>query len=192
VQLAGVRLIGLSPSTSKQLKVDFGVNRLNRTELQELAKHRLIDAEALIAASRWSGAYYLAGYAIECASKAAVLRYVELTGIIFEDKKFAEKCWTHDIEVLVKMADLEKTRGDAIQTNAELGTNWLIAKDWNELSRYRNSTRNQAQAMYKAVSDPTNGVLQWIKLHWLMSRSMRAVNSQKTSISTRWLMFSFG
>jgi hypothetical protein len=59
---------------------------LNRTELQQLSQHRLLDAKALIAASRWSGAYYLSGYAIECALKAAVLRYVERTGIIFEDK----------------------------------------------------------------------------------------------------------
>ena len=85
---------------------------------------------------------------------------------MFEDKKFAEKCWTHDIETLVKMADLEVARGNAIQTNTQLGTNWLLAKDWNELSRYRNSTQAQAESMYKAISDPTNGVLQWIKLYW--------------------------
>lgn len=139
---------------------------MNRTELQQLSQDRLLDAETLIAASRWSGAYYLAGYAIECALKAAVLRYFERTGIIFEDKKFAEKCWTHDIETLVKMADLEVARGNAIQTNTQLGTNWLLAKDWNELSRYRNSTQAQAESMYKAISDPTNGVLQWIKLYW--------------------------
>jgi hypothetical protein len=139
---------------------------LNRTDLQQLSQDRLLDTEALIAASRWSGAYYLAGYAIECALKAAVLQYVERTGIIFEDKKSAEKCWTHDIEVLVKMADLEVARGNAIQTNTQLGTNWLLAKDWNELSRYRNSTQAQAESMYNAISDPTNGVLQWIKLYW--------------------------
>ena len=139
---------------------------MNRTDLQQLSQDRLLDTEALIAASRWSGAYYLAGYAIECALKAAVLQYVERTGIIFEDKKSAEKCWTHDIEVLVKMADLEVARGNAIQTNTQLGTNWLLAKDWNELSRYRNSTQAQAESMYNAISDPTNGVLQWIKLYW--------------------------
>ncbi len=152
--------------SAKTLSCQFRSNRLNRTELQQLSQDRLLDAAALIAASRWSGAYYLAGYAVECALEAAVLRYVEQTGIIFEDKKFAEKCWTHDLEVLVRMADLEVTRGNDISTNTQLGTNWLIAKDWNELFRYRNSTQNQAQSLYNAVSDPTNGVLQWIKLHW--------------------------
>lgn len=139
---------------------------MNRTELQLLSQDRLLDAQSLIAASRWSGAYYLAGYAIECALKSAVLRYVDQTGIIFEDKKFTEKCWTHDLEVLVKMADLEVSRGIAISANAQLGTNWLIAKDWNELFRYRNSTQQQAQSLHNAVSDPTNGVLQSIKQYW--------------------------
>ena len=61
---------------------------MNRTELQQLSQDRLLDAQSLIAASRWSGAYYLAGYAIECALKSAVLKYVDQTGIIFEDKRF--------------------------------------------------------------------------------------------------------
>ncbi len=43
---------------------------MNRAELQRLAKDRLLDAKALFAARRWSGAYYLAGYAVECALKA--------------------------------------------------------------------------------------------------------------------------
>lgn len=139
---------------------------MNREELQQLSHDRLLDASALIAASRWSGAYYLAGYAVECALKAAILRFVDRTGVIFEDKKFAEKCWTHDLDFLVKMADLEVARGNAINANPQLGTNWLIAKDWNELFRYRNSSQNQAQSLYNAVSDRTNGVLQWITQYW--------------------------
>jgi hypothetical protein len=64
------------------------------------------------------------------------------------------------------MADLEECRGIAISANPQLGTNWLIAKDWNELLRYRNSTQQQAQSLYHAVSNPANGVLQWIKQYW--------------------------
>ena len=157
-------LITVVPQKTTNAKL--GVNRLNREELQQLSHDRLLDASALIAASRWSGAYYLAGYAVECALKAAILRYVDRTGVIFEDKKFAEKCWTHDLDFLVKMADLEVERGNAINANPQLGTNWLIAKDWNELFRYRNSSQNQAQSLYNAVSDPTNGVLQWITQYW--------------------------
>ena len=38
------------------------------------------DARALLAAGCWAGAYYLAGYALECALKACILKFVEATG----------------------------------------------------------------------------------------------------------------
>jgi len=139
---------------------------LNRTELQQLSDERIEDAKALLATSRWPGAYYLAGYALECALKSCVLAYVERTGIIFEDKKFAEKCWTHDLEALVKQADLIAERGLAIAANAQLGTNWLIAKDWSEIARYRLSTQQQAEKLVEAITDSKDGVLPWVKNHW--------------------------
>jgi len=40
--------------------------------LQELAKLRLDEAKLLAREKRFSGAYYLAGYAIECALKALI------------------------------------------------------------------------------------------------------------------------
>ena len=139
---------------------------MNRTELQQLSDERIEDAKALLAASRWPGAYYLAGYALECALKSCVLAYVERTGIIFEDKKFAEKCWTHKLETLVKQADLITERGLAIAANAQLGTNWLTAKDWSEATRYRLSTQQQAEKLFVAITDTSDGVLQWVKNHW--------------------------
>lgn len=47
---------------------------MDRSELQRLAQERLADSEALFAAGRFSGAYYLAGYVIECALKACVAK----------------------------------------------------------------------------------------------------------------------
>jgi HEPN domain-containing protein len=139
---------------------------LNRTELQQLSDERIEDAKALLTANRWAGAYYLAGYALECALKSCVLAYVERTGIIFEDKKFAEKCWTHDLENLVKQADLIAERGIAIAANPQLGTNWLIVKDWSETARYRLSSQLQAEKLVDAITDSTNGVLSWVRSHW--------------------------
>lgn len=43
---------------------------MTRTELQRLAIERLADARALLTTKRWSGAFYLAGYAVECGLKA--------------------------------------------------------------------------------------------------------------------------
>ena len=139
---------------------------MNRTELQQLALERIEDARALLGANQWSGAYYLAGYSLECALKSCVLAYIERTGIIFEDKKYAEKCWTHDIEELVRQARLTVERAKAVGTNLNLSQNWLTAKDWSEASRYRLWTRLQAEKLFNALTDNADGVLPWLKTFW--------------------------
>src|SRR5204863_304605 len=45
---------------------------VNRTEFQQLAEVRIKEAEALLAAGLWDGAYYLAGYAVECGLNACI------------------------------------------------------------------------------------------------------------------------
>jgi len=42
---------------------------MNRADFQQLADERISEAAVLLAASKFSGAYYLAGYAVECALK---------------------------------------------------------------------------------------------------------------------------
>jgi HEPN domain-containing protein len=49
---------------------------VDRKQLQNLARIRLKDAKALLGRKRWSGAYYLCGYVIECALKACILRHL--------------------------------------------------------------------------------------------------------------------
>jgi hypothetical protein len=139
---------------------------LNRTKLRRLAEDRVLDAGALLKESRWSGAYYLAGYAVECGLKASVLAFVERTGVIFQDKKFLEKCWTHDLETLVKTADLEATRGLDISANPNLAANWLIVKEWSEVARYQEWTEPPARKLYEAITETVNGVLPGVRIHW--------------------------
>jgi hypothetical protein len=124
------------------------------------------DAEALLASGCRSAAYYLVGYAVECGLKACVLAYVERTGVIYTEKKFSEKCWTHDFQTLVKLADLETARGLAIAANRHLGLNWQRAKDWNEAARYERKSELDARELFNTVTDAANGVLPWIKTHW--------------------------
>lgn len=47
---------------------------LDRKELQELSRIRLTEAKGLLALGLWDGAYYLAGYAVECALKAYIAK----------------------------------------------------------------------------------------------------------------------
>lgn len=46
----------------------------SRTMFQRVAGMRIEEARTLFAAKQYGGAYYLAGYAVECALKAAICR----------------------------------------------------------------------------------------------------------------------
>lgn len=143
-----------------------GRGELNRTDLQQLTDERVLDAEALLNTGRWSGAYYISGYAVECALKACIARQTNLHD--FPNKAFAQKSHTHDLLVLLDLAGL-KLQLQLETTPAShpaLGINWQLVKDWNERARYQQKTEAQARGLYQAVTDTANGVLQWIKGHW--------------------------
>jgi HEPN domain-containing protein len=139
---------------------------VNRAELQKLANDRVADAKALLAAKRWAGAYYLAGYAVECGLKACVLAHVERTGVIFEDKKYAEKCWTHDLKDLLRLSGVQADFNVDAAADADLLENWGLVKDWTESSRYARTPKGRAELFYEAVTDQKHGVLTWIKVRW--------------------------
>ena len=143
----------------------------SRTEFQQLADVRVAEAAALLAAALlaaglWSGAYYVVGYAVEFGLKACVLARVERTGIVFEDKKFSEKCWTHDIEALLALADLVSQRDADAPSGSLRRRHWVTVKDWDETSRYARSDQARAETLYRAITDTTDGVLPWIKQRW--------------------------
>ncbi len=139
---------------------------MNRQEARLLADEWVVDAKLLRDAGRWHAAYYLAGYAVECGLKACVLAHVERTGVIFQDKRFADRCFTHDLRALVKAADLDSPHGLDIAANPALGVNWEIVFDWNVDRRYQATSESQARRLYEAVTDNTNGVLAWIRARW--------------------------
>ncbi len=139
---------------------------MNRAQLRQLAEDRILDAKRLLTGKRWAGAYYISGYAVECGLKACIMVHVEATGAIFQDKKFAEKCWTHDLEVLLGLANLEPALDADAAANPALSVNWALAKDWKETSRYEQKTQAEAQAIYNAIAHKQDGVLPWIRIHW--------------------------
>ena len=141
-------------------------------EFQVPADTRAADAAALLAASRWSAAYYLAGYAVECGLKACVMRRVgrEEGAMLFENRRFqSDYCFTHDLEKLFKAADLwsqfQRDRASA----PLLDRHWVSVKAWNEQSRYAVPDpldASRALDLLTSVADPTHGVLQWIRRFW--------------------------
>jgi hypothetical protein len=103
---------------------------VTRLQWQQLAERWLVDAKAMLDAHRWAAAYYVAGYAVECGLKACVLaRVAAAAEVIFEDRRFSEKCWTHNLLELVQLAGLEATRAADAAANPILYRNWLVVKD---------------------------------------------------------------
>ena len=136
-------------------------------EWRRMAESRVRDAAALLKARRYSAAYYLAGYAVECGLKACAVAYVKKNlEVIFRDRKFSEKCWTHDFEELLRLADLTARWVAEIAANPALKRNWQVVKNWKETARYERKTRLEAERLYQAITDPAHGVLPWIRNHW--------------------------
>ncbi len=140
---------------------------MTRIEWQQLAERWLVDAKLLLDDHRWSAAYYLAGYAVECGLKACILvRVAASPEVIFAERTFSEKCWTHSIPALVKAADLETARLAAVAASSAFAKNWMVVKDWSEISRYDTTSHHKAKQLYNAITENANGVMQWIRVHW--------------------------
>jgi HEPN domain-containing protein len=138
---------------------------VNTAELQWLAGERLREARALLGLRCWSGAYYLAGYAVECGLKACIIKCL-MTTDQFPERKFSEQCWTHDLERLVVLAGLTGQRDAAAAADPALDAYWGTVKEWTEASRYLRMTKAKAERLYNAIADKKHRVLVWIKSHW--------------------------
>jgi hypothetical protein len=138
---------------------------MNRLDLQQLAEDRITDAQALLDAGRWSAAYYLAGYAVECALKACIAKQTNQHD--FPDKDRVQRAYTHNLVGLVTLAlldeDLRKTRHDETPS---LYRYWQFVKDWSEQARYEQLSEDKARKLYLAITDSESGVLPWIKKNW--------------------------
>jgi hypothetical protein len=138
---------------------------VNRKDLQEISKIRTKEAKTLLAAGHFPGAYYLAGYAIECALKACIAKQIKRHE--FPDKYLANDAWIHSIEKLKNLAGLDAELKAAMLLDRNLELNWAVAKDWKESSRYDASiSQRQATDLYNACITRKVGILSWVKKRW--------------------------
>ena len=137
---------------------------MNRADFQQLAEDRVRDAEALLNVGQWSGAYYLVGYAVECALKACIAKLTNQYD--FPDKETAQKCYSHNVDVLLDLAGLITQRKTDTALNRTLSDNWLIVRKWDEKARYQQWSEFKARELFVAITDTSNGVLTWIKAFW--------------------------
>jgi HEPN domain-containing protein len=132
--------------------------------LQVLARTRLTEAKTLLRAGHPDGAYYLAGYAVECGLKACIAGKTQRHE--FPDKKIVIASYTHSLKDLVKVANLERERQEEAKRDSLFRDHWDLAQGWSEDSRYLRHGSETAQALVNAVGDPKHGVIAWIKRYW--------------------------
>jgi HEPN domain-containing protein len=136
---------------------------MNRNELQKLAGTRIREAKTLFRAGEYSGAYYLAGYAVECALKACYAKSIRRHNF---PEKTVRQVFTHNLTELVVLAGLKKELEIAIRQSGRLAANWNITYEWSEDSRYKVWIRDDAGAILNAINTRRDGVLPWIKQYW--------------------------
>ncbi len=137
---------------------------LARARLQDLATARLAEAEALFAAGHHSGAYYLAGYAVEFGLKACIAKQFRADEI--PEWALTREFKTHDLSMLLRFAGL-RSDVDALRSgNAAFDEAWQTVLRWTVDSRYEMTSAKRASTMLVAAGDQANGVLGWIRTRW--------------------------
>lgn len=135
---------------------------MNKTELEALAGIRIKEAEILLDAHCYQGAYYLAGYTLECILKACIAKQVK--EFDFPNKQLANDSYTHNLTKLLTTAGLKQKLAEEENQNKEFKLNWAIVIEWSEESRYKLAiTKQEAQDLFSAITDDESGILLWLK-----------------------------
>lgn len=138
----------------------------DRATLQRLAELRLSEAQLLAQQGYPSGAYYLAGYAIECALKAHIAAQFKEGQI--PDRAFVNDIYTHDLKKLVRLAGLESEVNSAKRADVGFDQRWTVVENWTEQARYEIWTGEAASAIIDAVAGTKHaeGIFQWLTSRW--------------------------
>lgn len=144
--------------------VRYHGHQVDRNDLRALSRVRLSEAKALLRAGLPDGAYYLAGYAVECALKACIAK--DTQRYEFPEKKRVEASYTHDLRELVRVAGLRNELRASLQADAVVQGYWDIVELWSEQSRYSRHTPETARKLIVAISDNNHGAMKWVRHYW--------------------------
>jgi HEPN domain-containing protein len=137
---------------------------VKRTDFQQLSNLRLKEAKALLDAGFPEGAYYLAGYSVECALKACIAKRTHAEEFPERD---AHKYYKHDLQELLVHAQLKQSLDSDMQRDPLLEKRWTILKSWSEEARYiQGKTAHEAMDLIGAIEDGTGGILPWLQQRW--------------------------
>lgn len=105
-------------------------------ELEALSRARLADAEALLAANRFDGGFYLCGYVVELALKARIcrtLKWKQYPAVL------PQAFHIHNLDILLMLSG----KNPKIKNDPKLLTHWSVVGTWTETWRYRPATASQ-------------------------------------------------
>lgn len=138
---------------------------LDRKTLRGLTVRYATDAETLLKNHRWSSAFYLSGYAIECALKACIAKQIRRHQ--FPNLETVRDSHTHNLVKLLNLAGLTAAMKERSKSDVQFEIYWVeVVTKWKETSRYGQATKTMAEEMIRAVSNTEKGVLPWIQLYW--------------------------
>jgi HEPN domain-containing protein len=130
-----------------------------------LADGRLEEARVLLQNKLWTGAYYMAGLAVECALKSCLAGEVRQHD--FPDKSFVNSIYVHNLEKLFRLNGALWLALEAdIASDKKLAVNWSTVKDWDDEKRYDVVAELEAKAMFDATTEKGSGVMAWIRSKW--------------------------
>lgn len=123
-----------------------------------LAKKRFEEAKTLYAHRKYSGSYYLVGYSVELSIKAYYCRKMKKNAFP-PNPQIISKLYTHDLETLLKISELESLYQEDIKTDLSLYAAWQVVKTWDEKSRYITLNSREAKTLISSVEE----IVKWIR-----------------------------
>ena len=138
---------------------------MNKSDLEALVDVRVKEAELLLDNKCYEGAYYLLGYALECAIKACIAKQVREHD--FPDKQFANASYTHKLGDLLGVAGLKQKLQEKEKTDEDFKLNWAVANRWSEDARYEHTIEEATvKDFFEAITNNRSGILIWVKSWW--------------------------
>jgi HEPN domain-containing protein len=137
---------------------------LSRKQIQQLARLRIREAEALYSAQLYDGSVYLAGYAVELALKARICKVLRVPDYPLN---VGSGFKTHNLEQLRTLAGLHNEI--TINKNKDLFDNWSKAVVWDPEHRYEAEgkySKVEARMILDSIIAKPNGVLTWLSKRW--------------------------
>ena|SRR3989442_14774133 len=139
---------------------------MNRADFHKLTEIRIKEAKVLLDRKCYEGAYYLAGYAVECALKACIAKRTQAHD--FPPKpQVVQSFYQHKIGSLANLAELHNELRDRLKLGGQFESNWSHVIKWSEDKRYETHINSKdAKDLYRAITNPRAGVLAWLKKYW--------------------------